>query len=129
MTEIREKYKLRNKTKSHRINLCFNVKWNPKSKKSETLYLRYCYGSWQKFKTTGFEVLQSEWDKKAQTIKNPENHKELSKWIGEYKQKQEDCRFRIASGEISYIEAFDILLGKSTTGIILDSVEAHGLKK
>ena len=32
MTEIREKYKLRNKTKSHRINLCFNVKWNPKSK-------------------------------------------------------------------------------------------------
>ena len=129
MSKIREKYKLRNKTKSHRINLCFNVKWNPKSKKSETLYLRYCYGSWQKFKTTGFEVLQSEWDKKAQTIKNPEKHKELSKWIGEYKKKKEDCLLRIANTEINYIEAFDVLLGKTTTGLILDSLKVNGEKK
>ena len=129
MSEFGEKSRVRNKTKSHRINLCFNVKWNPKSKKKETLYLRYCYGSWQRFKTTGFEILQSEWDKKAQTIKNPENHKELSKWIGEYKKKKEDCLLRIAKTEINYEEAFDVLLGKTTTGLILDSIETNGLKK
>jgi len=131
MAENREKFKLRNRKKTHRLKLTFNMKFNPKDTlNAHTLSIKYSYGThFKRFKSTGFEVLHSEWDKNAETIKNPENHKELSKWIGEYKQKQEDCRFRIASGEISYIEAFDILLGKSTTGIILDSVEANGLKK
>jgi hypothetical protein len=131
MTEIREKSKLRNRKKTHRLLLTFNMKFNPKdSLNKHTLSIKYSYGtSFKRFKSSGFEVLHSEWDKKAETIKNPEKHKELSKWIGEYKKKQEDCRFRIASGEINYEEAFDVLLGKTTTGLILDSIEQNGQKK
>ena len=131
MSENKEKLQQRNRKKTHRLLLTFNMKFNPKdSVNKHTLSIKYSYGSnFKRFKSSGFEILHSEWDKKAETIKNPENHKELSKWIGEYKKKQEDCRFRIASGEINYAEAFDILLGKTTTGLILKSLESNGLKK
>ena len=99
MSENKEKLQQRNRKKTHRLLLTFNMKFNPKdSVNKHTLSIKYSYGSnFKRFKSSGFEILHSEWDKKAETIKNPENHKELSKWIGEYKKKQEDCRFRISN--------------------------------
>ena len=63
-----------------------------------------------------------DWDKNKEVIKNKEKHIELSKWIAEFKQKQEDVQIQIATGKIDLKDAFAILTGKTTKGSILNSV-------
>lgn len=128
---MKEEVVTRNRKSSHNISLAFNVKWNPKGVSKQTLYIRYKYGSSPaRYKTTGFKLTMKDWDKSKETIKNKEEHIELSKWIAEFKQKQEDVLIQIAIGQIDLKDAFAILTGKTTKGSILNSVEENGkLKK
>ena len=127
---MKEEITLRNRKSSHNISLAFNVKWNPKGITKQTLYIRYKYGSTPaRYKTTGFKLQMQDWDKNKEVIKNKEKHIELSKWIAEFKQKQEDVLIQIALGKIDLKDAFAILTGKTTKGSILNSVEENGKLK
>lgn len=128
---MKEEVVSRNRKSSHNISLAFNVKWNSKGVSKQTLYIRYKYGSSPaRYKTTGFKLMMKDWDKSKETIKNKEEHIELSKWIAEFKQKQEDVLIQIATGQIDLKDAFAILTGKTTKGSMLNSVEENGkLKK
>ena len=118
---------LRNRKSSHNISLAFNVKWNAKGVTKQTLYIRYKYGSTPaRYKTTGFKLQMQDWDKNKEVIKNKEKHIELSKWIAEFKQKQEDVQIQIATAKIDLKDAFAILTGKTTKGSILNSVAENG---
>lgn len=122
-----EKIRQRHRKSSHRINLVFIEKWSAKSEEKKTLYIRYKFGSsTAKYRSTGFLVAMSDWDKKTQTLKNKGQHIKLSKWIGDFKKKQEDVLVDLTTGTIDLDTAFAILIGKSTRGSLLDTLEDNG---
>ena len=130
MGSLDEKVAVRDKQSSHNLALFFNIKFDPRNPVPQTLHIRYSYGSnFKRYKTSGFKVLMAEWNRTKETIKNPENHTELSNWIGRYKKKEENVRLQIAQGFMTYKDGLHILAGKKTTGLILDSVKENGLRK
>jgi len=130
MGVLDEKVVNRERQKSHNLALCFNIKFDPRSTTPATLHIRYSYGTgFHRYKSSTFKVLMGEWDYKKQTIKNPENHTELSNWIGRYKKKEENVRLQISQGFITYKDGLHILAGKTTSGLILESIKENGLRK
>ena len=122
-----EKVKLRNRKSTHRINLVFIEKWMPESTIKRTLYIRYKFGSSKPtYKTTGFQVAMSDWDKKDQSLKNKAEHKKLSEWIGDFKKKKEDVLVQLTTSEIDLETGLAVLIGKSTKGSVLSSLAPNG---